>query len=659
MSQTFRQLAAIMFTDIVGYTSLMDKDEEAAFAMLERNRSIHNELIKKYNGKFLKEMGDGILASFSTVSDAVYCAGYIQQSCNDETHLNLRIGIHQGEIVNQGKDIFGSGVNIASRIQAIAPIGGIWVSDSVQRNIQNKNDIEIKFVKEETLKNVKQPVRIYNVNVDCAELVESNIPDDSKKSIKNEPKQKSIAVLPFANMSSDPEQDFFCEGISEEIINTIVQLPDLKVAGRTSCFSFKGINKDLRLIGSQLGVNNVLEGSVRKSGKRVRITAQLIEASTGFHLWSHKYDRELIDIFEIQDEIALEIANQLEVTLLGKKSMPNSREQTQSIEAYQLYCKGRSLFYERGMSLFEALKCFQSALGIDPSYALASSGLSDTYIMLCFHGYISPSDCWAKAIPASKKALKYGQDLAETHSTLAVISLLHDRNLEDAEREFKNALALNPLNIQARVWYSLFYLTYAMNNFKEGIEQSRIAIENDPLSSYAYACYGLVLAAAGKTQESINISKDSVALESTAMLPRYTLSHCYLCSGQLEKALQECIIALEASNRHAWNLNLISTIYMEMGRTAEALKIYEELERRYQDQNLPPSLLAITAATVGKDKFALELAHTAVDVFDPYLPYKGVNFKNSKAIRKIPGFDQILIRLGYSKKRIEIFQKEV
>ena len=654
-----RQLAAIMFTDIAGYTALMDKDEDAAFAMLERNRAIHNERIKQYNGTFLKEMGDGILASFNTVSDAVYCAGLIQQACEKEAHLNLRIGIDQGEIVNQGKDVFGSGVNIASRIQAIAPEGGIWVSDSVQRNIQNKKGIEIKFVKEEALKNVKQPVRIYAVKVECENIIGDAKANASSNGSIPKINLKSIAVLPFANMSSDPEQEFFCEGISEEIINTIVQLPDLKVAGRTSCFSFKGKNEDLRLIGSQLGVNNILEGSVRKSGKRVRITAQLIEASTGFHLWSNKYDRELIDVFEIQDEIALEIANQLEVTLLGKKPMPKSREQTQNVEAYQLYCKGRSLYYERGISLFEALKCFQSALEIDPDYALASTGLSDTYVMLCFHGYLSPSDCWTKAISASQKAFKYGPDLAETHSTLAVIALLHDRNLEEAEREFKHSLELNPLNIQARVWYSLFYFTYALNKFKEGIEQSKIAIENDPLSSYAFACYGLVLAAANKTQESIKISKYAVELEQSAMLPRYTLSHCYMCSGQLEKALEECITALNASNRHSWNLNLIATIYVEMGRMAEALKIYEELERGYRDHNLPPVLLAIAAATVGKDKYALELAHTAVDVHDPYLPYKGVNFKAFKAFRKISGFDQILMRLGYSKKSIEMFQKEV
>ncbi len=647
MSQTLRQLAAIMFTDIVGYTALMDKDEDAAFKMLERNREIHNKILNKYNGKLLKEMGDGILASFGTVSDAVYCAGYIQELCKDETHLCLRIGIHQGEIVNQGKDVFGSGVNIASRIQAIAPIGKIWVSDSVQRNIQNRKDIEIEFVREQALKNVKQPVRIYQVEVDCSKPIPNVKKEGFKVDKKTTIKQKSIAVLPFVNMSSDPEQEYFCEGISEEIINTIVQLPNLKVAGRTSCFSFKDKNEDLRLIGEQLGVNNILEGSVRKSGKRVRITAQLIEVSTGFHLWSNRYDRELTDVFEIQDEIALEIANQLKISLLGNMNMPKTREQTQNIEAYQLYCKGRSLYYQRGMALYEALKCFQSALEIDPNYALASTGLADTYVMLSFHGYLFPTECWEKVIPASQNALKYGPDLAETHNTLAVIALLHDRNLEDAEREFEIALKLNPLNLQARVWYALFLLTFMQERFEAGIAQSKIAIENDPLSSYAFSCYGLVLDTAGKHRKAIDMGKAAVELGPLAMLPRYTLAYCYFGAGEYEKALEECQIALDASNRHAWNMNLIMSIYMELDRKEEALKIFKELEVRYKNHNTPPSNLAIAAAAIGEDKYALELVAEAIETLDPYLPCKGMKESTSKALRMVNGFDEIVNRLGF------------
>lgn len=649
MPESLRHLAAIMFTDIVGYTALMDMDEDAAFEMLERNREIHSEIIEKHHGKLLKEMGDGILASFGTVTDAVYCAGYIQRACENDPHLNLRIGIHQGEIVNQGQDVFGSGVNIASRIQSIAPVGGIWVSDSVQRNIQNKKGIEVEFVKEESLKNVKQPVRIYNVKVVCDELEKKGkgfFQPKEAKTAQETQKPNSIAVLPFVNMSSDEEQEFFCEGISEEIINTIVQLPGLKVAGRTSCFSFKGKNEDLRVIGDQLGVSNILEGSVRKFGKRVRVTAQLIEASTGFHLWSNRYDRDLVDVFQIQDEIATEIAKQLQVTLLGKDVVPKVREQTRDVEAYQLYCKGRSLYYRRGMALYEALRCFESALSIDPNYALASSGLADTYVMLSFHGYLSPSECWKKAIPASQKALKYGPGLSETHSTLALIALLHDRSPVHAETEFKMALSINPLNIQARVWYGLFLLTFILERYEEGIEQAKIAIENDPLSSYAYSCYGLILASANEIEEAVEMSKYAVELEPNAMLPRYTLSYSYLCGGEYQKALDECQLALNASNRHAWNLNLMMAIYVELGLKEEAMKIYRELETRYTDHNAPPSNLAIAAAAVGNDDYALELSQIALDTFDPYLPCKGIKDRASKALRAVRGIEKIFPVLG-------------
>ena len=652
MPQTSRHLAAIMFTDIVGYTALMDKDENAAFEMLERNRAIHSEVIKRHQGKFLKEMGDGILASFKTVTDAILSAGHIQRACEDETHLNLRIGIHQGEIVNQGDDVFGSGVNIASRIQSITPVGGIWVSDSVQRNIQNKKGIEVEFVKEESLKHVKQPVRIYSVKVNCDELDKEQqelFQDKAAKTVDRN--QNSIAVLPFVNMSSDAEQDFFCEGISEEIINTIVQLPDLKVAARTSCFSFKGKNEDLRLIGSQLGVSNILEGSVRKFGKRLRITAQLIEVSTGFHLWSKKYDRDLVDIFQIQDEIGLEIANQLQVTLLGKKVTPKIREQTQDVEAYQLYCKGRSLYYKRGMALYEALRCFELALAIDPNYALASSGLADTYVMLSFHGYLSPSVCWKKAIPASQNAVKYGPDLAETNCTLGLIALVHDRDPELAEIRFKKALSINPLNGQARVWYALFLLTYVQERFEEGIEQSRISIENDPLSSYAYSCFGLVLATAKKEEEAIEMALHAVELEPNAMLPRYTLSYCYYCAGEYQKALEECQVALSSSNRHAWNLNLMMAIYAELKLEEEAMRIFRELEVMYKEHDAPPANLAIAAAAVGKNDYARELSKIALEIDDPYLPCMGIKNRASKALKGLKGIERIFPSLELQKSR--------
>jgi len=636
MPKQSRQLAAIMFTDIVGYTALMGEDETKAFRFLKRNREIQKPIIQEFEGNWLKEIGDGILASFNNVSDAVNCAKKIQEQVKKERGLRLRIGLHEGEVVFQDQDVFGDGVNIASRLQEMAPAGEIYVSEAVFRNIENKNDIDAQFVNEEILKNVRHPVRIYQIGRSAHISPISEITD------------RSIAVLPFVNMSNDPDQDFFSEGISEEIINTIVQLPNLRVAGRSSSFSFKDKSEDLRVIGKKLGVKNILEGSVRKFANRVRITVQLIEASSGFHLWSKKYDRELDDVFKIQDEIAVEIADQLKITFAEAQSMPKSRQQTQNIEAYQLYYKGRSLFYQRGTSLFEGLKYFRAALDIDPNYALASSGLADSYVMLSFHGYLSPAECWAEAIPAAQKALKYGPDLGETHNTLAVIALLHDRNLEDAGKEFKRALELNPTHLQARVWYGFFYLVLARLKFKEGVEQCRIATENDPLSTYAHSCYALALSNTDKFEESIASAKYAVELDPDAWITRYALGYCYHWAGELDKALQEYQIDLEISNRHAWSLSLLVLALLKMNRRDEALKIFKEMEARYRDHYLPPSNLAIAAAALGKDKYALELAHTAVDIIDPYLPYIVTIYKESEALRKIPGFEKILERLGYS-----------
>jgi class 3 adenylate cyclase len=254
MRQT-RQLAAIMFTDIVGYTALMGNDDRKAFDILSKNRTLQKPIIEEFNGRWIKELGDGVMASFNTVADVVYAAIKIQEACNALKEYQLRIGIHLGDVLFENDDVFGDGVNIASRIQTAAKPGSIYISESVQRNISNKKDIQAKFIKEETLKNVKEPVRIYEIIMKN----ETNAPTENKMKTTS---QNSIAVLPFANMSSDPEQEFFSDGISEEIINMLAQVPGLKVAGRTSSFSFKGKNQDLRIIGDQLSVNYILEGSV-------------------------------------------------------------------------------------------------------------------------------------------------------------------------------------------------------------------------------------------------------------------------------------------------------------------------------------------------------------------------------------------------------------
>ncbi len=259
MSQS-RQLAAIMFTDIVGYTALIGDDEQRAFEILNKNRKVQKPLIEQYGGRWIKEIGDGVLACFTTVSDAVNAAIKIQEACNLTKDFLLRIGIHHGEVVFEENDIFGDVVNIASRIQALAPIGGIWISESLHNNISNKREIKTKFVRAETLKNVKELVWIYEV------LIENNHPGEQVSfnltTVKTTP-DKSIAVLPFVNMSSDPEQEFFSDGLTEEIISDLSRLEKLLVISRSSIMTLKGSNKKIKEIANDVNVRYILEGSVR------------------------------------------------------------------------------------------------------------------------------------------------------------------------------------------------------------------------------------------------------------------------------------------------------------------------------------------------------------------------------------------------------------
>jgi len=640
-----RQLAAIMFTDIVGYTALMQASEIDGKLKAKHYRKVLSEQVAAHQGTIIQNYGDGSLTIFRSAVEAAECAMDIQKILKEEPVVPLRIGIHLGDIVIDGEDFYGDGINVAARIESMGVEGAILVSQSVSNQIKNHTSFQLKSLGNFDFKNVTNPIEVFAIANEG--MIVPNPAALQGKFKADKGNEKSIAVLPFVNMSSDSEQEFFSDGISEEIINTIVQLPNLKVAGRTSSFSFKGTNQDLRIIGKKLGVKNVLEGSDRKFANKVRITAQLIEASSGFHLWSKKYDRELDDVFKVQDEIALEIASQLKITLTGSESMPKTRQQTQSIEAYQLYYKGRSFFYKRGTALSEALKCFQLALKIDPNYALALSGLADTYIMLCFHGYLSTKECWPEAINASKKALEYGPDLGETHNTVAVTALLKHSNLEAAGKEFELALKLNPTHLQARVWYGMFFLAHTKGDFKEGLVQLKIAVENDPLSAYAHACLSLTFTTGGKFAEAILIAKKAVGLDPKSMIARYTLCYSYLWSGKLNKAIEESLIALEITNRHVWILQITLLTYLKLNKRKEAAKISDEMEAMYRNQNLLPANMALAAAAMGNEEYALELSKKAIEIDDPYISFLAT-LKDGKVLREIPGFEDIKKSLGYT-----------
>ena len=408
----FRQLAAIMFTDIVGYTALMGRDEQMAFKLLETNRQIHKQVIEQYNGKLIKELGDGVMASFNTVSDAVNAAIEIQKACAASKELSLRIGIHEGEIIFEVNDIYGDAVNIASRIQTLGVPGSILFSRRVNDEIKNKSEFQTISLGNFEFKNVNDSIEVFALSNDGFPVPKRSMMEGKlkKKNLlkrnvilslcfitiiagaffiyrnfvtKNdnaEVTEKSIAVLPFVDMSAGKDQEYFSDGLSEELLNLLSKIPELKVIGRTSSFSFKGKNDDLRVIGEKLGVANILEGSVQKEGNKIRVTAQLIRAADGSHLWSDKYDRDLQGIFKLQDEIANAVVKELKLKLLTKHdTMAPSPSTT---DAYNLMLQGNYFLEKRDKdNLTKALDIYLKALAIDSMNARLWAAVGHCYIL--------------------------------------------------------------------------------------------------------------------------------------------------------------------------------------------------------------------------------------------------------------------------------------
>lgn len=292
----YRMLSAIMFTDIEGYTSLMQTDEKNAIEIREKHRSVLEKCISDFNGKILQYYGDGTLSTFNSAVEAVKCAVEIQKNLNQAPKIPVRIGVHLGDIVFQDDGIYGDGVNIASRVESLSISGAVLISDKVNDELGSHSDLNTRSLGSYTLKNVSRPFEIFTV-IDK----HLNIPTPAQIRNKTGEVKKSIAVLPFVNMSADKDNEYFSDGMTEEILNALPGVDGLQVTSRTSSFAFKNKNLDVRTIGKELNVQTVVEGSVRKAGNKVRITAQLINTSDGFHLWSDVYDRDLEDVFSVQD----------------------------------------------------------------------------------------------------------------------------------------------------------------------------------------------------------------------------------------------------------------------------------------------------------------------------------------------------------------------
>lgn len=515
-----RSLAAIMFTDIVGYTRLMGEDEQKAFDLLEKNRQLQKPIIEEYDGKWIKELGDGVMASFHTVSDAVYAAIKIQQTCNSSKEFQLRIGIHLGEVVFENDDVFGDGVNIASRIQANANPGSVFISESVHNNISNKKDFHAKFVKEEKLKNVKEPVKIYQVIADGIVEVPLHIGQKikpkprtlliflslivlliagyfiknlftaqkgSQKANTDKEIENSIAVLPFVNMSADSSQEYFSDGMTESLISDLAQIPGLLVIARNSVFQYKGKAVNPVEVGNDLNVRYILEGSLQRSGDVLRINAQLIDTRTGFHIWADKFDKKIKDVFIVQDEISHHIIDSLKIAI-AKGEEIISKPPTANLEAYEYYLQGHYLFRKAAASnrqlIDSAISLFEKAISLDPKFALAYATLGKAYTTIYFI-YDPDSKLETKAYVAIEKALSLDPKLAEAHMAKGNLTWTLSNGFphEKAIKEIKQAIKLNPNLVEAHENLGSIYFHIGL--LDEALHELRIALTLDPASNFA------------------------------------------------------------------------------------------------------------------------------------------------------------------------------
>src|SRR6266516_1124218 len=487
-----RKLAAIMFTDMVGYSALAERNEALALELLEEHRRLLRSIFPKHHGSEIKTIGDGFLAEFPSALAAVQCGIEIQEVIAKRNSakppqeiFQVRIGIHAGDVVRRDDDVIGDGVNIAARIEPLAGAGGICISQQVFDQIENRVANSLKRMGQVKLKNMMRPLEVYQVLCEGAASRERGqwgpVVTEANRSSET---QKSIAVLPFLSMSSDPENEYLSDGLTEDLIMAFSQLTGLRVPARTSSFAFKGKHEDVRRIGQQLNVTKVLEGSVRKVGERLRITAQLINVADGDHLWSQTFDREMQEVFAIQDEITRAIVQALEMQLIGAGDQPLVKHGTYNTDAYQLYLQDRYHFNKfTGDGFKRSIECCKKTLEIEPTYALAYAALSLSFQFGWFYGHLSFEEKLA-AIGVhdlfAEKAVELDPNLAESQTALAMVRFWNERDWSRAEDCFKQAIRLNPNYVTAHEQYGFFLACRRRTD--EAITHAQRMLQLDPLS---------------------------------------------------------------------------------------------------------------------------------------------------------------------------------
>ena len=687
-SEPKRKLAAIMFTDMVGYTSMMQEDEDKARELIQRHRSLMKPLVEKHGGEVIQYVGDGTFCRFDSAKEAVNSALEIQYVLKVEKELALRIGIHLGDVVVEGDEVYGDGVNVASRIEPLAEAGGICVSHQVYENIKNQSGLSLKSLGKKDLKNVDEEIEVFAVTPATepsavASDTKIQSPVSSKINMKwiavaavitalvilglkidfgtvnveskEDISKLSIAVLPFDNMSSDPENEFFADGITDDILAQLAKIKSLEVISRTSIMQYKNTTKSLSEIGKELGVATILEGSVRRGGNRVRIIAQLIDARTDKHLWAETYDRDLDDIFAIQSDVANKIAAALKASLTPEEEKSIYEKPTNSVEAYDLFLKGR-LLTESATSgggkgeLEEAIKLFQQAVDLDPEFIQAYSRLAKAHLTMYwdgFGGWDRTDGRLAKAKEAIDKASEIDSEHPEVQLAMGFYYYWGYRNYDEALKYLLPALEKQPNN--SDVSAAIGYVYRRMGEWDKAIASMKRAVDLDPRAYDKTVALTQTYTVIRKWEEAERYANRLVALK-PGKIRSYVakIQIIFFSSGDLEESrkvlneamenidpnkligLQSGLYGLERNFREALSVIESDTakwygakafLHLRLGHPEKAYSYFDSMRVKAEDDlNKNPkndnalSRLGMAYAGLGRKAKALEKGMEAVEL---------------------------------------------
>jgi len=575
-----RRLSAILAADVVGYSRMMGANEAGTLEALKAARAkVVNARIATHQGRLVKLTGDGMLVEFPSVVSAVACAAEVQRAMRDrnaavprDERIEFRIGVSLGDVMVEGDDIYGDGVNIAARLERLSKPGGIAISQTVRDHVGNRLDLTFEDCGEKKLKNIEKPVRVYSIslNPDAAMKHEERAQD----------RRPSVAVLPFTNMSGDPEQEYFSDGITEDIITDLSKISSLFVVARNTAFTYKGKLRNVQQVGQELGVQFLLEGSVRKAGLRVRVTGQLVSTEDGDHVWAERFDRDLTDIFSIQDEITHAIVEQLKVKLLPQERNSIEQTPTDNVEAYTYYLRGRQFLHRHSKSYYHlARRMFAKAIELDPRYARAYAGIADCDSFLLLHYHVDVP--LGSILANTDKALALDNRLAEAHASRG-LALSVEKRFEESVTEFEQATALDRNSFEAHYLYAR--ASFAQGNFERAATLFERAAEISPddyqsliLLIQTYRSLGRDEAKNSAARRGVERAERELILHPEDPRPAYLGIAALIEMGENDRAREWIARALVIGSEDPLTQYNVACGYAKLGETEQALDLLERM----------------------------------------------------------------------------------